>query len=506
MTRQTANIIIYRQRPELKVFLVTRSSEMNFLGGYLAFAGGKVEPGDETIPLVEELGTDKAETLGCAVRELFEETGILATCGGAPAQEELKRLRLEMLADGDAGEFFSRLRTSGANLEPGTFVEAVRLVTPRFSQRRFSSTFFLFETDKEPEILPGELAGGGWWTPAAAIEAWHRGELLLAPPVIVILRQLAGGLDSSTLESMRTSPSEFEGSGLAIPWGPGIELLPFHCPPLPPTLPSSTFLVGSRRFIILDPSPTGEKEQAHLLAAIENRLAGGDQPEAIVLSHHHTDHVGAVDAVQERWGLPCWGHRRTGELLERSFDRELDEGDLIELGESPAGESGWSLRCLFTPGHAEGHLAFFDERHQALLAGDLLSTLVSMYVGSPGGHLESYFRSLEKIRSLDINLLYPSHGMPTAEARSLINKTIQHRKKRIEQVRDKLAEGLGEVRELSREIYHDEADSRLRPLYERTTRAALEYLVEQGRARELAEDRYEITPGPQLEPPPGSGS
>ncbi|MCS5628560.1 MAG: hypothetical protein NZ935_13310, partial [Planctomycetes bacterium] len=62
------------------------------------------------------------------------------------------------------------------------------------------------------------------------------------------------------------------------------------------------------------------------------------------------------------------------------------------------------------------------------------------------------------------------------------------------------------VRELSREIYHDEADSRLRPLYERTTRAALEYLVEQGRARELAEDRYEIMPGPQLEPPPGSGS
>ena len=143
MTRQTANIIIYRQRPELKVFLVTRSSEMNFLGGYLAFAGGKVEPGDETIPLAEELGADKAEILGCAIRELFEETGILATRGGAPAEEELKRLRLEMLADGDAGEFFSRLRTSGASLEPGTFVEAVQLVTPRFSRQRFSSTFFL---------------------------------------------------------------------------------------------------------------------------------------------------------------------------------------------------------------------------------------------------------------------------------------------------------------------------------------------------------------------------
>ena len=62
-----------------------------------------------------------------------------------------------MLADGDAGEFFSRLRTSGASLEPGTFVEAVQLVTPRFSRQRFSSTFFLFKTDKEPEILTQSL-------------------------------------------------------------------------------------------------------------------------------------------------------------------------------------------------------------------------------------------------------------------------------------------------------------------------------------------------------------
>ena len=114
-----------------------------------------------------------------------------------------------------------------------------------------------------------------------------------------------------------------------------------------------------------------------------------------------------------------------------------------------------------------------------------------MYVGTPGGHLETYFRSLEKIRSLDIRLLYPSHGMPTLDARGLIDRTIKHRKKRIGQVLRKLEKSFHSVEEIAGEVYRDEADSRLRPLYERTTRAALEYLVEHGQAGKVAEDLYE---------------
>ncbi|MEC9353145.1 MAG: MBL fold metallo-hydrolase [Planctomycetota bacterium] len=491
MTRQTANIILYRQDKGLEVFLVSRSSELRFLGGYLAFAGGKTESGDETLPLDEDVDAGQRTLLGCAVRELFEETGILALRNSPLSKKDTATLRQELLQGGTAAGFFSTLAELGASLPPDTLQQALQLVTPGFSRERYASTFFLMETREEPEILPGELAGGSWYSPTGALAEWERGELLLAPPVIVILRQLSEGLTPAALESLQSSPQKFEGSGLAIPWGPGIEILPFHCPPLPPSLPSSTFLVGARRFLVLDPSPSGEEEQRHLLKAIENRIAAGDQPEAIVLSHHHIDHVGALEAVLERWDLPCWGHRRTGELLKRNFERELADNDTIELGDSPDGTAGWQLRCLFTPGHAEGHLAFYDPRHKALLACDLLSTLVSMYVGTPGGHLETYFQSLEKIRALDTRLLYPSHGMPTLEGEALIDKTIKHRRSRIEQVQEVLSQEPGHVLEISRKVYDHEKDSRLRPLYERTTRAALEYLVENGRARRPEEDLYE---------------
>ena len=68
MTRQTANIILYRQRSGLEVFLVSRSREMRFLGGYLAFPGGKTESGDETLPLAWTIDNQQRALLGCAVR------------------------------------------------------------------------------------------------------------------------------------------------------------------------------------------------------------------------------------------------------------------------------------------------------------------------------------------------------------------------------------------------------------------------------------------------------
>jgi glyoxylase-like metal-dependent hydrolase (beta-lactamase superfamily II) len=171
------------------------------------------------------------------------------------------------------------------------------------------------------------------------------------------------------------------------------------------------------------------------------------------------------------------------------LDRELRDGDEIALGESPDGRPGWALRVLHTPGHADSHVALHDQRHSSLIAGDLVSTLVSMYVGSPGGSLRQYFASIEKILALEIQTLYPSHGTPAHNPRGLLEDTVHHRRQRIEDVFRSLSGEPAAVEAVAFKVYRN-VDSKLRPLIIRSTRAALEYLEEEGRARKAGEDSY----------------
>lgn len=444
MIRQAASVVLWRDRGALEVFLVERARRLAFFGGYHAFPGGAIEPGD-------------VDLQACAVREVREETGV--------------------------------------RLDPAALRPITRLVTPCFSRVRFDTRFFLARTDREPRVTGGELAAGAWRRPADVMAAWRRGDLLLAPPAIAVLRELerAGDDLDTAVDALSALPPEYEGSGLAIPWTAGYELLPLRCEPLPPELPMSTMLVGWNRFIVIDPGTQGAAEREHLIEAVGRRIDSDDRLEAIVLTHHHVDHVAALDPLLERFPAPVWAHRITGELLSLALDRELDDGDRIELGDDPAGEPGWELECVFTPGHAAGHLALHDPRHRALVAGDLVSTAVSMYVGSPGGHLGTYFESLERIRALDAAILYPSHGMPTISARQLIDRTIKHRKARLDEIERLVAErGEIDVPTVAATVYQD-VPPRFEDFYHRAARASLEYLVETGRVVAAGADRFRPT-------------
>jgi glyoxylase-like metal-dependent hydrolase (beta-lactamase superfamily II)/8-oxo-dGTP pyrophosphatase MutT (NUDIX family) len=500
--RLAAAIIPYRIRgAALEVFLVLRSPRLDFLGGYLAFPGGAVDESDADVPLhpsvpVED-GNFKAmerSFYGCAARELFEETGLLVTspkAGRAPSSEQLLRLRHSLChREKDPAPLLGPfLVDHGMSIDTSRLRRAARLITPRFSTVRFDTTFYWTEVRGEPEVLPGELVSGAWWSPDQVLEEWRHGKCRIAPPVTAILEILsAKGLDGA-LQELQAMPPRYEDSGRAIRAAPGYDFVPLATPPLRPEIPTNTFLIGATQFVVVDAAPRREKGRQHLFKVIDTRLAAGDRFQALVLTHHHQDHVGALEEVSGRYGVPVWGHPRTAELLARKFDRLLLDGDEIALGRGPDGREGWSLRALFTPGHAQGHLALYDERTASLVAGDLLSTLVSMYVGSPGGNLQDYFASLARVRALPLQTLYPSHGRPTHEPVKLIEDTIQHRRERIEEVKSLLTDSPRDTTAIALEIYADTA-RRLRPMIVRATRAALEHLVGEGRAERRGEDSF----------------
>ena len=489
-------------RSELEVFLVRRAPGLRAWGDYLVFPGGTTEADDTLLPVCGKGDADERELRACGLRELFEETGLLMTAPmgtervaqGKPTFVGNREVRRALLKTSDGEEQHRILRDelerTSRVLDGTALTRVARLVTPPYMRRRYDTTFFAVEAFDEPEVIPGELVAGAWHRPVAVLEKWRVGEEKIAAPVVAMLEILAAHPPASAFAALADLPPMFEGSGRVILTQPGYGVIPCETPPLPPHLPTNTFLVGEKRFFVIDPGPRGDPGLPHILTAVDARLARGDQLEAILLTHHHRDHVGGLEALVQRYGAPVWGHRKTGELLERPLDRELDDGAEVVLGRAPSGVEGWQLEALFTPGHAAGHLCFYDALHRTLIGGDLLSTLVSMYVGSPGGCLRDYFASLERVDRLAVDTFYPSHGALTHRLDALLRKTLLHRRARLEEVHGNLSAEPRSVEDVARAVYARELDSSFAEFVVRATRATLEHLVFEGRARAVPEDRF----------------
>lgn len=117
-------------------------------------------------------------------------------------------------------------------------------------------------------------------------------------------------------------------------------------------------------------SETGETalvdpaEEAPIVSAIE---AAGGRLDAIWITHHHGDHIAAVDQVRARYGARVIGAKADAHRLPR-LDAALVEGDTAHLGTATAS-------VIDTPGHTIGHIAYHFAADHILLCGDTLFSL-----------------------------------------------------------------------------------------------------------------------------------
>jgi hydroxyacylglutathione hydrolase len=109
-----------------------------------------------------------------------------------------------------------------------------------------------------------------------------------------------------------------------------------------------------RKVAVVDPG-----DAAPVLAALESE---GLELAAILVTHHHADHVGGVAALAARFGVPVYGPAHE-DIPARTV--ALGEGDEVEL---PA--LGLRLVVFDVPGHTSGHIAYYG--HGALFCGDTL--------------------------------------------------------------------------------------------------------------------------------------
>ncbi|MEO6594270.1 MAG: MBL fold metallo-hydrolase [Planctomycetota bacterium] len=497
MTRRTAAALLITsgEGPERRVFLCERSPELRFFGGYWALPGGTIDDEDRTA------GDEAAALQACAHRELFEETGLLRHTLPATrtAGDTLRTWREELLAS-ERADTAPRPPSPWPSLIAGTkppspLRELCRIETPPFAPVRYDTVFFHVPLDEcragtagqRPDIWKGELTQGRFWWPQQALASWRNGDLLLVPPVVILLEHLAQSSDFEefTREIAVTAAGYQQGRLHQVRFSPGIVMAPLLTPTLPPAVTTNCYIVGHEQLWVVDPGSPEKEEQERLLTLLAELTEGGATVEGILLTHHHADHVGGVNALSQALDLPVRGHPLTLERLKPGFleGPPIAEGQKVPLGKAPDGGLSWELLAIHTPGHDRGHLCFRDSRYGTMLVGDMLSTISTIIVDPPEGHMATYLRSLERLAEWPMTTLYPAHGPPMRDGQQLVQKYLRHRRQREASLVKALDEGSGTVQELLPKVYWD-ANPQLYRFAARSLLAGLQKLQEEGRAAE----------------------
>jgi hydroxyacylglutathione hydrolase len=183
---------------------------------------------------------------------------------------------------------------------------------------------------------------------------------------------------------------------------------------------------GSEQALIVDPG----EEPDRILAAVDEM---GVKVEAILITHCHFDHIGAVEPVAKATGAPVYCPEIEVPILANIMafvpwegfgpfesyeaDETVKGGETLEL-------AGLKLDVVFTPGHSPGHVTYSIREENAIFSGDVLFQGSVGRVDLPGSDGPTLMRSLQTLVASHPpeTTVYPGHmGTTTLAAERATN-------------------------------------------------------------------------------------
>lgn len=428
-----------------QLLMVHRADALKSFAGFWAFPGGKVDAEDRAVSTPAAWCPSLPPALAAALaRELHEETTVLIATPGLVQRCDL-------------------LGTA---------------TTPAMMPVRFATRFYRLDLNHQPTVVhcPQELAAARWASPQEWLAEYHAGRLLLAPPTLDALQQLAADPECRAFTNFEDDRLPDEAPALrCIEPLHGLYQIAVRSHTLPPATHTNAWLFGDRYKVLVDPSPNSPEEYQRLKNLIDR--IGIDE---IFLTHHHPDHRQYANELAQHYDLPlsmsedCVKRINTlqpGWFGSLTTVRTYAEGDVITRW------LGKPVRVLSVPGHDQGQLALMPDSREWCLAGDLFQGVGTVVISAPEGHMGRYFASLQRIIDLQPAVILPSHGQACGGTHRL-EETLAHRKMREATILTLHRRSQTPAQMLA--AIYPELHAKLIPLAERTIAAHLVKLEEEG--------------------------
>lgn len=535
--RPAATLVLVRDGAAgLEVLLVQRADRGDHNSSAWVFPGGLTDLRDREAD-GHAAGIDDARAsawldlpvrgldfLLAAVRECFEESGLLFTRSPLPPPEVRERWR-GLLQRGERGlaDFCAE---TGVALALDELTYLSHWVTPPNRAKRFDTRFFLARAPQGQQAAHdgSETIDHRWMRPVDALA--QRESMKLLTPTLSTLQLLARHADVAGLWQWANSPRRIRASMPAMGQGaqgpravpPGdpahaelVRLDPArtgsHSYDLVPgravrlservirvTAPNGNMMTGpgtntylvaapgaEAGWAVIDPGPDDASHVAAILAAAPGPIRW------IFVTHTHVDHSPAAAALAAHTGAPVHGRVADHPQWQDAGFRPdvlLQGGERFHLGATgDAAGPASTLRVIHTPGHASNHLCYLLEEEKTLFTGDHVMQGVTVVINPPDGDMGRYLASLRGLLDEPLDWLAPGHGFLMDEPHAVIEGVIAHRLRREAKVLDALAAlGPADDEALLARVY-DDTPARLHRMALRSLTAHLQKLQAEERVR-----------------------